>query len=132
MDLNNTMQPFSLVQWNARSLKHKSFNLANVSDNFNIATISETWLRPNEEFYLRGFDIVRKDRNDGRGDVAILVKNTIKYKKLSNLFDCNSKIEICGIEILLNKKLFKIISCYRSPTNVNIFYEEWSRFFNSV
>ncbi|XP_024879367.1 uncharacterized protein LOC112459488, partial [Temnothorax curvispinosus] len=72
---------------------------------FDCAAISETWLKPQFNFMLRGFDTVRRDRVIGRGGgVAILVSHALKYREISVLEDCagdfNSHSPVWGSSFL--------------------------------
>ncbi|CAG5103233.1 Protein of unknown function [Cotesia congregata] len=80
----------SIVQWNARSIKPKLNELVHNSRNVDIFLISETWLKKKDIIYAKGFDVVRSDRARGNeGGVMIMVRSTLRYSVVRDLFDCN-------------------------------------------
>ncbi|XP_024873094.1 uncharacterized protein LOC112455426 [Temnothorax curvispinosus] len=99
------MDKFRLIHWNAHSLLQRFQELERQSTLFDCAAISETWLKPQFNFMLRGFDTVRRDRVIGRGGgVAILVSHALKYREISVLEDCagdfNSHSPVWGSSFL--------------------------------
>lgn len=78
-----------MLNWNARSIKTNKANLEELLLNrkIQIATITETWLSFNDIFNISGYSIIRCDRFDGYGGVAILIRNDIPYKELSITFN---------------------------------------------
>lgn len=65
--------------------------------------LTETWLSEEDYFSITGFDVIRNDRINQRGGrVAILVKRKLKYTVLTDIFDINQEIEVCGVEVTLN------------------------------
>lgn len=95
---------------------------------YDVILLSETWLETNDSIYLRGFDVVRKER-DNRigGGVLIFTNNRIKYGLADNLFDCNGNIGLCGIKLFISNEKTLIVSCYRPP-DVRIDHNSWERF----
>ncbi|XP_019884483.2 uncharacterized protein LOC109610335 isoform X1 [Camponotus floridanus] len=90
----------------------------------------QTWLKPNDQFSFKGFDIIRKDRLHGRGGgVLILVKSNLKYSILNNIPDCQGNLEVCGIELFLKQGKMSIISLYRPPSSSRINSRSWRNFF---
>lgn len=123
MDMNIT--PIKILQWNSRSIysnlpdiKHKI-----ATDNLDIIIISETWLKPEDKIKFTGYNLIRKDRNDGRGGVAIIIKNSIPHKSI--LVDHHiQKLEVTGVETMINNKKTSILSVYCPPGH-RIKHEEW-------
>ena len=71
-----------ILQWNSRSVKNRH-ELSNYADNYDIIVIIESWLKPTENFNLKGFNTVRYDRvinlnnnNDNTvgGGIVIFIK----------------------------------------------------------
>lgn len=97
-----------------------------------IAIVGETWLRQDECFFLKNFDIVKTGKIDRRrSGVAIMVTNNIKYKLVGNLYNADDKVEvyICAINITLQYKPITLISLYKPP-NTLISYTEWKQLFS--
>jgi hypothetical protein len=62
--------------------------------------LSETWLGEAESVYLKGFDVVTKERNEkAGGGVANFINNKLKYSRKNDLYDGDGKIEACAIEL---------------------------------
>lgn len=74
-----------IIQWNCRSISNKRSDLAYIVNKLQpfIICLSETWLKPDYPFRISGFSCVRKDRSDGYGGVAILIKNSFSFNLLS-------------------------------------------------
>lgn len=79
MAANNCIR---IAQWNSRSIKTRIPEICYHS-NFDIFLISETWLTMVDQIYVKGFDVVKRDRF-GRpgGGVLILVRSSLKYQML--------------------------------------------------
>ena len=71
---------------------------------------------------LKGYDIIRLDRNRNGGGVAIYIRTSSNYIKRSDLLPDN--IEAICIDIQKCKsKPFSVIACYRPPNfNPEAFY----------
>jgi len=77
------------------------------SEECSFALLSETWLRPGQNYSLPHFNIVRSDRFDGYGGVAIAAYQSIHIKTLpiDNLLKNNllcQSIDLVGIEAFIN------------------------------
>lgn len=116
-----------ILQWNCQSIKGKLPELQHRAHAFDVIILAETWLKPQEPKYLQGFDVVSKER-EGRtgGGVLIFIKNNVKYKINDQVYFCDN-LEICAIEVYLNKDKLLIVSVYRPP-NLRIDEEQWNRF----
>lgn len=113
MDLNNLTR-LNLATWNADGVRNKKQEISYFLKKhcIQIFLINATKLKPSDNFQIKGFHVVRKDRlyNKG-GGVAILVSHTIPFKTLP---DIQSSIENIGIEIANGPK---IMSVYNKPSN---------------
>lgn len=131
--LNNKFSSCKIIQWNARSINNKYPEFCRNIEPYDIVMLSETWLWPEDNFSVRGFDVVRTDRMDQMGGgVAILIRKDIKYIILQDLIDANQEIELCGLEIEVAGKPLSVLSCYRPPENNNIDSDTWDRIFNQI
>ena len=76
-----------ILQWNARSLlangqefKHFIKEMAEKPD---VMCVQETWLKPNLDFVVHGYTVIRKDRSQGGGGgCATFIKQDIPYRLL--------------------------------------------------
>lgn len=128
---SNNKESLRILQWNAKSILPRVTELSMNFEGFNIILISETWLTAKKQFIIRGFDTVRKDRIDRMGGgVAILISNGVKYKRITDIYECDSKIEACAVQIYTNGESLTFVSCYRPPNDDNILASEWKRFFS--
>lgn len=57
-----------------------------------------------------------------------MVRRSIKYKCVQNIFDCDGKIEACAVEVSAETKSFFLISCYHPPQSPTISIREWVQF----
>lgn len=98
---------------------------------FSILLLTETWLRDDEHISLKGFDLIRRDRQKKNGGgVAILIKSGIKYQVINGMYDCNGALETCGVEIHTDSGIFSVGVVYRSPDSTRISAANWKHFFS--
>jgi hypothetical protein len=90
--------------------------------------LSETWLDEAESVYLRGFDVVRKGRNETAGGGVAIFINNLKYSCKDGLYDGDGKIEACSIELYTGQDKILIVSCYKQP-QMKIELMVWKKFF---
>ena len=118
-----------LLQWNSRSAVANKTSLLIFLDNYDVdvALLSETWFKPSVPIAFPGYNIVRKDRIDGKAGVAILVAKKYKYSEIHFRDNFNTNTLVCGIK-LHGKPNIDILSIYRpwdftSP-------EDWIKIFD--
>jgi hypothetical protein len=111
------MDELNIIQWNARSLKANklSFENALLHHKISIACISETWLKPYENFKINGYNILRDDRNDGYGGTSIIIKNNIPFSQVNIIHDLQDTLQLTAIEIEINYRKITIVSLYGIP-----------------
>lgn len=72
-----------ILQWNARSLIANGQEFKKYIDNLiekpHIICIQETWLKPQMDFIIKGYNVIRNDREYGRGG-GIAMFSTNKYR----------------------------------------------------
>ena len=122
-----------ICQWNCRSAISNKDNLERLllEKNVDIALLNETWFKPGKYISFAGYNIERKDRQDGQGGgVAILVKTNIPYKYLN--YPPINNISYLGIEVpLVNGKWVSLISLYIKP-QIHILTNTWDQFFTNI
>nr|CAI5862750.1 unnamed protein product [Callosobruchus analis] len=104
-------------QWNARSFQanRHSFNQLQVEEEFDIALISETWFKSTHNINLKHFNVIRKDRANASGGVAIFISKALSYEIITFSNNFNQDIEVCGINALMDSYKISVISLYRPP-----------------
>ena len=122
------MDKINIGQWNCRSAISNKVNLENFlfEEKIHLAMLSETWFKPERYIAFSGYNIVRNDRLDGKGGVAILLKQNIKYTEISgsNL----DNIFYVGLKIRLKNNIeLTLISVYIKP-NTKIKLSTWNKF----
>lgn len=101
------------MQWNARSLlangqEFKGF-IKELRKKPEIVCIQETWLKPVLDFNIKGYDCVRRDREeDIGGGCIIFVKQGVQY----NVIEKGKMLEFIVIEIFGGKGNVKILNFY--------------------
>nr|CAI5820850.1 unnamed protein product [Callosobruchus analis] len=121
----------NIVQWNARSAIANHNLLKNlISDTkADIVILSETWYKSIHNITLRGYNVIRKDRGDGKGGVAIFLRNNIPFKQIS-FENLTSNLEICGVDITYDNTNISVMSAYKPPNvtiSTNDYIEVFSR-----
>lgn len=102
-----------LLQWNARSLiangqDFKQF-IASRREKPDVVCIQETWLKPNLDFVLYGYEAVRRDRREGGGGgCATYVKQGIPYRILG----IGSEQEYVVVKVWAERKELVIVNYY--------------------
>lgn len=73
-----------ILQWNCRSINNNRTDLLRLIDlqKPDVIVLSETWLLPGVHTQIRGFNIIRDDRDDGYGGSAILVRNYLPFSTI--------------------------------------------------
>lgn len=91
-----------IIQWNCRSIVPKKHDLIYLLNKHSpvVVALSETWLKPGYLFKVPGYTCLRDDRYDGYGGVALLVRNSIDFSRISfSSLISNDAINIVGIKI---------------------------------
>lgn len=119
------------MQWNARSAASNKNSLCKFlsENNIGIALISETWFKPNTIINIYGYHIIRNDRVDGKGGVAILIKNTLPFNELIVTHNFNREIEVCAANVSIDGQKITFLSIYKPP-NVKTNINDWDRLFS--
>lgn len=120
-----------VTQWNCRSIRNKADCLRQylASNRAKIIALSETWLDQTRDFKLQGFDILRADRADGYGGVALAIsKNTIYERFDLTQFNIGPIEAVC---IKLKDEKFYVISAYRPPGK-RLTEAKWRHFFQCL
>lgn len=126
------MAQLKICQWNCRSAIANKENLELLlkENKVDIALLSETWFKPGKYVNFSGFNVLRKDRQDGRGGVAILIKIGIKFS-VTNYPDMVN-ITYVGINIITNDgSKLSLISLYKKPQD-SVGVGEWNTFFSAI
>lgn len=128
------MAAFSLklVNWNACSIAGKQLETAEFLRNneIDIASITETHLKPAISFSLPQHHVIRLDRaSTAKGGVALAIKKGIKFKSLPSFQ--TYFIEAIGIEVITENSPIIIISAY-CPKQATISSGMASRFKNDL
>lgn len=125
------MDKLSIIQWNSRSTIANKNNLEYLlhEHSIDIALISETWFKPQHYVNFPIYNVVRQDRIDGKGGVAVLIKNCLHYQEYS-LPDIEG---ISSTFITFNTQNYRLnlVSLYVCP-KTRISLNEWNRLFTSI
>ena len=115
-----------IIHVNARSIKNKIDLLEAEYNNFDVITVSETWLSDadsNDSIHMANFHPpIRLDRpNDPHGGVAIYVKNNLICRPRIDLHV--NDLEAVWVETKLNQNSLLIGSFYRPPNSTVAYWE---------
>ena len=128
-DIPNYDKSLSILHFNCRSLKRNFDNfvctLSSFSHPFSIIALSETWLNDKETISMDGYVFVGQGRPDKRGGgVGFFIKDTIKFKRRTDMDVFNETVEMLFIEIYSKHKKIILAIVYRPPN------QEVSEFLN--
>ncbi|KAG5894563.1 hypothetical protein JTB14_021545 [Gonioctena quinquepunctata] len=106
------------MQWNSRSAVANKNSLTHFlfENNIDIALLSETWFKKNQEYRFKGYNIIRRDRDDGYAGVAILIRSSLPFTELNITPNFSQDILVCGCTVNFNSMNISFLSIYRSPT----------------
>lgn len=72
---NLNYRNIKIFQWNAYGILNKKHELQNFSQDYDIIIIVESFLKPNKNFILKDFAIIRNDRlTNKKGGICICIK----------------------------------------------------------
>lgn len=118
-----------ILQWNARSLSNKwsEFKKYINENSIDIALIQETWFKKNRNYKFKNFNIIRHDREDGCGGVAIILHNSFVWCQIGPTLN-NLAVESVALKInLRNKGINKDLYIYNYYVNQNKVHKNvWS------
>lgn len=97
-----SVRDIDIVTFNARSIRNRRSEILSYVRQFapHIVLIQETYLSKLTKFYIPGYTLLRSDRDETGGGLAILIKNGLKFKRTNDKM--NSKYESMSIELYLN------------------------------
>lgn len=118
-----------ILQWNARSLFANKASLQNflISNPVDIIVLSEIWLKPSSNFHLKGYNFVKKCRDDGKGGVGILLADGLFYREFKIKNNFNKDIEVCAVDNI--NGYISIVSVYKPP-NILATNADWENLFS--
>lgn len=111
---------FKILQWNARSAISNMESLYReiISNHISVACICESWFPPTRRIHFKGYSVLRNDRDDGKGGAAMLIRDTVRFKKL----DINIRTtdyQAVAAEISSSRGVFTIVTIYK-PSSCKI------------
>lgn len=125
------IQPLTVIQWNLRSYNVNVDNLKIIIKNYcpDVILLNETWLEKKYNVRCKGYQIIREDRADGYGGIAILVKNNISFQILSinNQFQAEVQMQ----SVFLPQYNLNILNIY-SPSNDILPKQGWINLIQSL
>ncbi len=126
-DLNICHLNIQSIQRNKEKLKHIKLQLAG---NFEIISVSETWLMandPDQNYHLDNYILFRRDRNDGRvgGGVAAWISDKLVVRHRHDLE--RADIEAMWLEIRSHNNVFLLCVVYRPPNMQIVFLGQTTR-----
>ena len=105
------------MQWNCPGVVNKSSDLNNISADFDILLLCETYLKPEKTFLInKNFNIIRYDRSsNNRGGLAIAIRKEIVFSKISSILNIENSLETLSISVNTSIGQLLIVSAYRVP-----------------
>lgn len=102
------MLNLKIVQWNIRSINSNRENLNNLicREKPHIILLNETWLKPNQNFCLKSFHIVRQDRDDGYAGVATCIRKNIVFNTIRKFLSDYVQYIIIQVGDILIKNIY--------------------------
>lgn len=111
-----------ILQWNARSIlangqEFKQF-INELNEEPDVMCIQETWLKPNLDYVVHGYSIIRRDRKSegGGGGCAVFIKNQIQYRVVG----IGEEQEYIVVEVWERCGVIRIINYYNPCKKLDI------------
>ena len=129
---NDWLNNFTILQLNIRSLP-AHFNellctLRELPKQPDIIFLCETWLSDvsNSLYEIDGYSSFHEYRTTKNGGgVSLYINSLLNPKYNPDISVIDNNFEFLGTSLIINNKLFNILSCYRPPAgNVNSFIEK--------
>lgn len=75
-------EAINLVSRNCRNINSNKTDLKYLlnTKEIKIAALSETWVKPDAHCRVGGYNVIRNDRNDGKGGTALLIRQDITFE----------------------------------------------------
>lgn len=109
--------PLTIATWNADGIANKKIELELflVEYQVDILMVSETMLKENDSFHIKGFRSVKRPRV-GRpgGGVAVFARSCFCFQKL----DLDTTVEAIGINTWIEGTAWNFIAVYNPPSSV--------------
>ncbi|KAG5868402.1 hypothetical protein JTB14_005259 [Gonioctena quinquepunctata] len=97
----NISQHIKIAQWNIRSASANYDELKIIIDEErpDIIMLNETFLQPNKKFNIKHYTIIREDRHDGYGGLAIAINTSVPFQKMQIQLNIPRRFQIQGIKV---------------------------------
>lgn len=118
-------------QWNATIIVNKKAILSQFlyTNSVSIMAIQETFLKPSINYYIKDYNIIRKDRSTQThgGGVCFLLHNSLRFQSI-DIVSNNCLLEVIGCKVFFSNRtiVYVFINIYIPPnisfskTNLNI------------
>lgn len=119
----------NILQWNTRSITSNRESLESFleNENIHIACISETWLKDTTNFRLSKYSIICENREDGKGGVAILIRNNLVWRP----FEINIEKDVNFQFVAISFCNLIIVSAY-IPPNLVVKQDKWEELLGKI
>jgi len=109
-----------IIFWNARSVHNKNIDLNHLInvEKPDVLALCETWLKNKDNFKLQNFKIIRYDRPEQIGGLAICIKDNIQFKQINLKDGLKHKIEAMAVKISYKNKWMNILLIYNPCNNL--------------
>ena len=132
------LKKLRIIQWNCRGIINKKGNLERILHNYDIVLLNETWLQNKTNFFLKKFNIIRKDRpNHMGGGLIIAIREDIPFTQTA-IYEVPDHLDTLAISIPSDWGELVIVNVYRNPRasrdsiNWDTFFDSCSGHFPSI
>jgi len=105
-----------ILQWNCFGIRSKIPQLQFIANNADIICVQESMLFPHNNFWLRGFKVIRKDiaSHNQRG-ICTLVRDNLIFSNIDLSICKHPSWEVQALSIFLVDESIGIVNIYRHP-----------------
>ena len=107
-----------VLNWNIAGANTKKATLIahSKTENYDVITLQETLLQRGKKFKINGYNTYTTPHENTDRGLAILIKNTIPVKKITNPIFCGNNIEVLAVTLTLQDTKLDIYNLYRKLT----------------
>ena len=108
-----------VLNWNIASANTKKATLIAhcKTENYDVITLQETLLKAGNRYKIHGYNIYTTPFENPNRGLAILVKNSIPVKKITNPISCGDNVEVLAVTLTLQNGTLDIYNLYRNITS---------------
>jgi len=105
-----------ILHWNCCGIRSKLPQLQHIASNIDVICIQESMLKPHNQFWLKGFKVIRKDIvSPNQRGICMIIKDNLMFSNVDLSSFCHSSWEIQALTLYTVDDAIIIVNIYRHP-----------------